>query len=209
MLTLEELKTKWGEKQSASPGHTAYDPPSLEKIIKSRVNKHTKTSMRYFWASFTLQVLVYSLLSHVIVKYWQDTEMLYFCIGGIFLFLPFTIMLMRKFKRLASIKPSRDENAVTSLYDYILRQQAQLRSFYNFKKWYELFLIPLSSAIGVMLTFKLYVPGGVDEHWMGAITTFMITILSCMAAIHSENKKSFKEPIQQLQNILAEFRDDA
>ena len=209
MITLEELKTKWGEKQSASPGHAAYDSASLEKIIRSRVSRHTKTSLHYFWASFTLQVLVYSLLSHVIVKYWQDTVTLYFSIGGVFLFLPFTIMLMRKFKALALIKPSRDENALTSLYDYVLRQQAQLSSFYNFKKWYELLLTPLCSAIGVILVFKLYVPGGVEEHWIGAITTFMITILSCVAAIRSENKKSFKAPIQQLQNILAEFRRDA
>src|SRR4030095_5857191 len=208
MSTLEQLKKIWEEKQSGMPDPPAYNHESLEKIVRSRLKKHTKTAMQYFWASFMLQVLVYSLLSHVIVKYRGHDEVLYFSIGGVFLFLPFTIMLMRKFKGLAKTKLSEKENAEASVYDFVLQHQTQLRSFYKFKKWYELFLTPLSAAIGVILIFKLYVPGGLDEHWTGAIITFIITVISCIIAIRSENKKSFKEPIQQLQNILDEFRNE-
>lgn len=208
MSTLEQLKKIWEEKVSGMTGARAYDHASLEKIVKSRVKKHTKTAMQYFWASFTLQVLVYSLLSHVIVKYWGDDEILYFSIGGVFLFLPFTIMLMRKFKSLATTRLSEKQNAEASVYAFVRQHQTQLRSFFKFKKWYELFLIPLSAAIGVILIFKLYVPGGLDEHWTGAIITFIITVISCMIAIRSENLKSFQEPIRQLQNILDEFRHE-
>jgi hypothetical protein len=208
MSTLEQLKEIWEEKQSGMPGARAYNHESLEKIVRSRVNKHIKTAMQYFWASFTLQVLVYSLLSHVIVKYWGDDEILYFSIGGVFLFLPFTIMLMRKFKSLATTRLSEKENAEASVYDFVRQHQTQLCSFFKFKKWYELFLTPLSAAIGVTLIFKLYVPGGLDEHWTGAIITFIITVISCIIAIRSENRKSFKEPIRQLQSILDDFRNE-
>lgn len=204
-MSLDELKKNWDEKQIAAPGRPVYDPASFEKIIRSRVKKHINAPFQYFWASFGLQMLVYSLLSHVIVKYWQDTDTRYIGIAGIFLFLPFTIMLMRKFKKLATAKPSGEENAGASLYSYVLHQQALLRSFYSFKKWYEIFLIPLSTAAGVMLTFKLYVPGGVYEHWTGAIMIFAITILSCAAAIRLENRKNFEGPIRQLQQVLDEF----
>jgi hypothetical protein len=206
MLTLEELKTKWEQNETAS-NTQMYSSTSFEKMISRQVKRHTKNSMQYFWASFTLQVIVYSLLSHVIVKYWYNTGTVYLAVVGVLLFLPFTIMLMRKFKKLAADKPSPEENAGTSLYDYVLRQQILLRSFYNFKKWYELFLIPLSSAIGVLLVFKLYVPGGVTQHLSGAITVFVVTLVSCSAAIYAENKKSFVQPIQQLQNILDEFKN--
>lgn len=208
MITLEELKTKWTEKESAAPAQPAYDPASLEKIMKHRVHRHTKTSFQYFWASFALQVLVYSLLSHVIVKYWQDTTIVGYAIAGVLLFLPFTIMLMRKFKGLASTKLSAPGNEINTLYNYVLHQQTQLRSFYNFKRWYELILTPLSAATGIVLTFLLYVPGGVEAHWTGAIITFVVTLLSCIVAIRSENKKSFEEPIGQLQLILDEFKTE-
>ena len=206
MLTLDELKQRWEQNEIATAS-AVYSPAALEKLIRSRVKKYTKNSMQYFWASFTLQVIVYSLLCQVIVKYWQRTEIICFAIGGILLFLPFTIMLMRKFKKLATEKPSQGENTGISLHDYVLRQETLLRSFFRFKKWYEFFLIPFSSTIGVFLVFELYVPGGVNEHWSGALVTFLITLISCGAAIYAENKKSFVQPIQQLQHILDEFKD--
>ena len=186
-----------------------YDEVALEKIFRSRVKKQTNKAMQYFWASFVLQVLVYALLSHVIVKYWLDTEILLFGLGGVFLFLPFTIMLMKKFKRMATTKLTGEHNTGISLYQYVLRHHALLLSFYNFKKRYELVLIPLSSAIGIFLMFKLYVPGGVQEHPAGAVVTFVITLLSCAMAIRSENKKSFEQPLHQLREILDEFKSEA
>jgi hypothetical protein len=208
MSILDELKKTWGEKQSSMPDPPAHDHESLEKIIRSRVKKNMNAAFKYFWLSFTFQVLVYSLLSHVIIKYWGDRQIFYLSIAGVLLFLPFTIMLMQKFKKLATTKISIEENRGASLHDFVLRQQTLLRNFYSFKKWYELFLMPLSSAIGIIITFKLYVPGGVVEHWVTAIIIFIITLISCMAAIHSENKKSFRKPIRQLQNILEEFKDE-
>ena len=209
MSILDELKKTWGEKQSSMPDPPAHDHQSLEKIIRSRVKKNMNAAFKYFWLSFTLLVLVYSLLSHVIIKYWGDRQIFYLSIAGVLLFLPFTIMLMQKFKKLATTKISIQEHSGASLHDFVFRQQTLLRNFYRFKKWYELFLMPLSSAIGIIITFKLYVPGGVVEHWVTAIIIFIITLISCMAAIHAENKKSFRKPIRQLQNILEEFKDEA
>ena len=208
MPTLEELKAIWEQKQDADPGTAVYTSESLGKIIRARVKKHTKNAFQYFWASFTLQVIVYSLLSHVMVKYGHDKTILYFAIAGVLLFLPFTIVLMQKFKKLATEKPAQEENGGASLYDYVFRQQTLLHNFFNFKKWYELFLTPLSCAIGVTLVFELYVPGGIAEHWHGAVVAFVISLISCIAAIYSENKKGFIQPIQQLQSILDEFKQN-
>ena len=164
-------------------------------------------AMRYFWASFTLQIIVYALLSHVIVKYWSDTEVLGLSILGILLFLPFTIMLINKFKSIARIKLSNITE--TFMHQYVLRHYQLLLSFYRFKKRYELLLIPLSSEIGIIVSFKLFVPGGIYEHTTGAAITFIFTLISCALAIHSENNKSFKQPLQQLQDILEEFKSEA
>jgi len=50
------------------------------------------------------------------------------------------------------------------------------------------------------------VPGGITRD-IGVVPLWpSVSLISCVAAIYSENKKSFIQPIQQLQNILDEFK---
>lgn len=205
MKTLEELKKTWDINQSCFSIPQPYNQQSFEKTIDTRVKKHMNAAMHYFWASFTLQMIVYALLCHVMVKYWSDTESLAYSVAGVILNIPFTYMLLKKFKTIARLKPT--DSMGTSLHQYVLSHYTLLNSFYRFKKLYEWMLIPLSSAIGVMLVFKLYVPGGVYEHPTGAAITFVFTILSCVWAIISENKIRFIQPLQHLQGILEEFKN--
>src|SRR5687768_14298072 len=174
MSTLDDLKKSWNEAQPTTPGKS-YDDRSLKNIVKSRTRKHMKQSMRYFWASFFLQILVYALFSHVIIRSGGDIELLLFSLAGIALSLPFTIVLMKKFKQMAIIKTD-DKNSGASLRNYVLQHYTLLKNFYSFKKKYELLLIPLSSAIGVFLIFKLFVPGSIEQNINGAIITFAITL---------------------------------
>jgi hypothetical protein len=204
MSTLEELKEQWGKK-SASVSSGAYDESSFQKIVTSRVRKNVNTSMKYFWGSFTLQLIVYALLSHVMVKHWSEADMVLLSVAGIVLYLPFTIVLMRKFRGMAVTKPVNTHRS--SLQIYVQQHHDLLAGFYRFKKRYELLLIPLSSAIGVWLVFLLYVPGGVAAYPSGAIVSFGFTLLSCAIALASENKKSFEEPLAALKQVLDEFRD--
>ncbi len=205
MSTFEELKKVWEANQETAQAYKRYDRETLDDIVKSRTKKNMKKSMQYFWGALFLQILVYALLSHVIVKYGGNTETLFFGIAGILLHLPFTIILMKKFKKMAIVKPANG-NSGSSLYHYVFQQRALLQGFYNFKKRYEFLLIPLSTGIGVFLTFKLFVPGGVEENPTGAIITFLISLFSMIMSIHLENKKSFEQPLQDLNRLLNEFQ---
>jgi hypothetical protein len=97
-------------------------------------------------------------------------------------------------------------NSVTSLFNYVMTRYNLLQTFYQFKRRYEFLLIPLSSLIGVFLVFKLYVPGGVEKNLTGAVITFMITVISCILAIRSENKKNFEKPLHHFRELLEEFK---
>jgi hypothetical protein len=204
MSTLEELKEEWGKKSTLA-STTNYDQSSFQKIVKSRVKKNVNASMKYFWGSFTLQLMVYALLTHVMVKYWRDIDMLLLSILGAALYIPFTFVLLRKFKRIAITKPA--DTLRSSLQMYVQQHYDLLFSFYRFKRRYELFLIPLSSAIGVWLVFLLYVPGGVAAYPSGAVVIFGITLLSCAIALAAENKESFGKPLTALRQILDEFKE--
>jgi hypothetical protein len=204
MKTLEELKKTWEGNQSTLSGTKGYDHATFEKVLKSRVKKNANKAMQYFWASFVLQIVVYALLAHVIVRYWSDTEMILPGVAGILLYIPFTIILMRKFKSMAGIKLW--DNTEDAMNQYVMKHHRLLLRFYRFKKRYELVLIPVSALIGVFLTFRMYVPGGVSEHPVGAIITLGITLVSCAMAIHNENKKNFRQPLENLQGILNDFK---
>ena len=207
MSTSDQLKNQWDESQPSFPGPASYDRHEIERIVKSRTRKHTNAAMQYFWGAFVLQLIVYGLLSHVIIKYGADAQTLQFSLAGVVLFLLFTAMLMSKFKQIALINPNAsNKEGVLPLFHYVERRRVLLQSFYSFKKRYEILLIPLATAIGVFLTFRLYVPGGVLAHPEAAIIAFAITISSCILAIRSENRKNFDRPIRELDKILDDFR---
>ena len=204
MSILDECKKQWGEKKDHFTPQKPYDEAALHTIIKSRMKKQNKVVMQYFWASFALQILVYALLCHVTVKYWSDTPVVFTSIAGILLFIPFTTMMMKKFKRLAIAKIQG--TSMQSIHDYVNYRRELLSSFFTFKKRYEWVLIPLSSAIGVWIIFEIFVPGGIQAFTTGAVITYALTLISCYWAIRSENKKSFIQPLNQLKEILEEYK---
>ncbi|MBO0931815.1 hypothetical protein [Fibrella aquatilis] len=206
MSTLEQFKKHWepSNKVSVADGQPSLDEASLRSLVTTRVRTHTKASFRYFWASFTLQLLVYAMCSHLLIRYWPQPEIRLMSLLGILLYLPFTSMLMSKFKRVATGRLAGKEPA--PIRTYLSEQYELLNSFFTFKKRYEWGLIPVSAAIGVFLTFKVYVPGGVQAFPVGAILTYAVTLLSCYGAIRAENQKSFVGPLQHLQALLREYQ---
>jgi hypothetical protein len=206
MSTLDQFKKHWEQSGKVPADHREglLDEAALRKIITSRVRKHTKASFGYFWASLALQIGIYALFSHLVIKYWSQTQILVLSLLGILLYLPFTIVLMRNFKRVARGRLQGSEQS--SIHDYLSEQHQLLHRFFTFKKRYEMMLIPFSAAIAVVLIFTLYVPGGVRAFPLGAFVTYSLTLLSCYWAIRNENKKSFIEPLQRLQAILQEYQ---
>jgi hypothetical protein len=207
MSTFENIKKIWDENQHTDFQIPTYNHETFKKIVMSRTKKNINKSMQYFWGAFVLQLLVYGLLSNVVITHWNDPQTVWLGILGIALFIPFTVVLMKKFKRMAIAKPLETGGKI-SLYNYVRSQHSLLQSFYRFKQRYELILIPVSSAIGVFLTFKLWVPGGVSANPTGALITFAITVISCAAAIYSENRKNFRGPLTDLHQLLEEFEHD-
>ncbi|HTE29100.1 MAG TPA: hypothetical protein VK666_01910 [Chryseolinea sp.] len=202
MEELDDLKKRWATGIQAP---AVVDSPTMEKVVKQRVSKHTRIAIKYFWASFTLQIIVYALLSHVIVKYWNDIYTLIPSVFGILIFVPFTKTLLSRFKSLAGNKIINSERS--SVHDYVFRQRELLQQFFLFKRRYELMLIPLSCLVGALLTFKLYVPGGAYAHLTGLAITICISIASCYFAIRRENRIHFIEPIEELTKVLEEYQN--
>lgn len=205
MMTIDELKQAWGQNEDNMITPSPYNKQDFNKLIKSSIMKNKNVAMQYFWASFTLQVLVYAMLSHVIVRYWGQQDIKIAAMIGIALYIPFTLMLLKKYKRIAQTRLM--EKIDDSLYNNIAFCRQELSSFYRFKKRYEMILVPLSAAIGVFVTFELYLQGGISAHPIGAAITLVIALLSCLHAIRLENERNFRQPLAQFQQMLDEFTE--
>lgn len=203
MDALDEMKEKWSGKRGSSP---AYSSPDLLDVIRKRTRQHTLESMKYFWASFTYQIIVYALYGHVLVKYFHDPMVIIISSLGIVAYLPFTHMLMRKFKQLALNKP--DGSDVSPVFNFVEHKRKVLQSFFRFKRRYELFLVPVSTLFGTLLVFQIYVPGGPFANLNGVWITIAITLIACFVAIRKENAKGFHTPLAELDKLLTEFNED-
>ncbi len=203
MKTFDELRLQWNE-ENKTPART-YEGDSLEQMVRKRVKKESGIAFQYFWASFALQLLVYALFSHVMIKYWRDPYVLVPSLINILLYIPFTTVLMRKFKRMATL--GGKANATGTMSDYVVRHRDILSGFYRFKKVYEYLLIPLSAIIGTFVTFRIWVPGGVSEFPSAAAMILVITLVSCIVAIRDENRRNFEKPLMQLNAIIDELND--
>lgn len=203
---MEELRKNWKE-DSAAAGYTSpLDKTSLHTILRLRANKQMKINMQCFWASFTLQIIVYSYLTHVIIKHWNDSFLITVGALCILMYIPFTIILLNKFKAIASLRSGEQHASGLCIQEYIQKHQCLLSSFYKFKSRYEIMLVILSTAIMTWMVFRIYVPGGVVAHPLGASFIFITSLLCCTVAIHAENKKHFKDPLVELQKLLNEFK---
>jgi hypothetical protein len=203
MSTLDDFKKEW---TAAIPpaSKPRVDRADLQAIAQARGARHVNRAIQYFWASLTLQIIVYALLSHVFIRFWGVVAVQGLCLAGVGLYLPFTVVLLRQFKRVARpVATAPDVGA--SLQARTQQQHDSLRAFYRFKRRYEYLLIPLSTALGVWLTFRLYVPGGVPQHLTGASITYLLSLLSCGWAIRRENRRHFELPLRNLKALLTEF----
>ncbi|WP_347159424.1 hypothetical protein [Pontibacter chitinilyticus] len=204
MSALDDLKHTWSGSQRALPPAAPFDTESFNQLILSSMKKQNNRIFRYFWATFSLHILVYALLSHVLIRYAGDKETLVLSLIGLLVTVPFTFVMLRRYKQMAVAK--MNPQSMTSLYTSIATQRSRLAAFYKFKKRYECLLIPLLSAIGVLLVFNLYFPGGVRAFPSGAFITYLLTLLSCLLAIRSENSKYFSQPLQEMQAILDDYK---
>lgn len=202
---MENFRRSWGKDSVASGNAPPLDRTSLHKILKQRANKQMKINMQYFWASFTLQIIVYSYLSHVIIKHWNDSFLTLVSLFCILLYIPFTVILFKKYKAMASLRSGDQHTSGLPIQEYIQQHQRLLQSFYKFKKGYEIILMVFSTAIMTWMVFRIYVPDGAAGHPVSALSIFILSLLCCIAAIRAENKKHFKEPLLHLQTLLNEF----
>jgi hypothetical protein len=200
METLDEAKNLW-QNTTRQTNQPLLNKAEVENIINLRIRKEKKSAAEYFWLSFAYQILIYAFGCHLIIKHWGDSRMVLPSVLGVLLYIPLTIMLMRKFKAMFNL-PARH---AINLQSDVKNQYALLSQFFSFKKRYDLLSLPLTSIILTGIIFMLYIPGGVESHITGTVIACLGMLLVYGVAAWFENKKHFIHPLNRLRFILEDI----
>lgn len=205
METFDEVRNFWQKNTNGVTTQPALQKEDLDKVVTSRIKKEKKAIAEYFWMSFGFQVVIYAFACYLTVKYWGDTQMVELCAAGVLLYIPFTVILLQKFK--AMYKPVAGN--VSNIRAGVQNQRKQLGSFFNFKKRYDFVSVPVTSLVLTIILFKLYVPGGIQAHLAGWIATCIMALLIYSTAALFENRKNFVNPLRRLDLILEDLEKES
>jgi hypothetical protein len=208
MESFQGIENFWKQNKDRDAGPDPLSKESLEKTIRSRIRGEKKTIAEYFWASFVYQILIYAFMGHLFVKNWGNTELMVLSLAGVALYIPFTFVLMKKFKSMYASNTGKQNVMNMNMYNHVLHQYKLLSEFFSFKKKFGWVGVPLSCLLIVLIIFKLYTAGGVIENVIPAVILFIIWLGMFATAIYYENKKRFKDPLGQLESILRDMKQN-
>nr|WP_294944038.1 hypothetical protein [uncultured Mucilaginibacter sp.] len=202
MEPLDDVKNLW-QKNTFQPTDTSLTKEDVAEAIKVRAKKEKNSIAEYFWLSLTFHIIIYSFSSYLLIKYRGAAQITVLTAIGVLLYIPLTIILMRKFKAL--YKPA--EVAGDNIRTYVGKQYKTLSEFFAFKKRFDMASVPLTSIILTGILFKLYVPGGVQQHLPAALAACLAMLLVYAVAAWAENKKHFTIPLKRLRFLLDDIEN--
>jgi hypothetical protein len=208
MEEMNEIKNLWARSRDQRVDtYTNLNSKEMITLIKSRIKKEKKKTYEYIMALGVWQLLIYSFMSHLVVKYWGDWSIMGYALGGMLLYIPYTVVYARKFtgKNLRSL--TQPNSPLETIKINLKNQYTLLAEFFSFKKKFDLVGIPLSCFIILMLLSNLRIIPGVASHVTMGIILYLIYLAMFITATIIDNRKRFKLPLQHLKVVLEEMEE--
>lgn len=205
METFDEMQRSWALNKKQVLENVAMDNEHVKQIIAPRIKRERNKIFGYFWGSCFWQFAIYASLCHLLIRFWGDREIGLISLAGIVLYIPFTTVFIRKYSRMARQKST---SSAESICDHLQKQYVLLVEFFQFKKKFDWIGIPITCFILTAMVFKLWVPNGAMQHLTVAAITYLCTLIAFVVATVSENKKSFQQPIEGLQQVMKDLKQN-
>jgi hypothetical protein len=207
MARSNEIENVWKEGKAREAGPAPLTGKDLQLIISSRVRKELKKVSQFVWAAIVYQVILYSFLSHTLIRHWGDMRIMVLCLAGAAFYIPLTVALIRRVRTLYRRPSEAPGSPVPDVFHKVEGEYARLADFFQFKKRMDWIGVPVSCAIIVLVTFTLFVKGSVEENPLAGLAVFALWVGMSLIAIHAENKKRFISPLWHLEQVLDDLKD--
>jgi hypothetical protein len=202
MDPFNEVRELWQKNTAPEANTPPLSKENVAAVVRSGIRKEKKIIAEYFWLSLSYQILIYSFICWLFIKFRGDAQVMAMCAAGAALYIPFTVALLRKFK--AMFKPDAAGRS-SDIRTHVRRQYELLSQFFVLKKRFDLAGIPITCLLLEGILFKLYVPGGIQAHLIGSAIIYAGIVLIFGTAAWFENKKHFVRPLRRLEFILKDI----
>jgi hypothetical protein len=206
MAPNDVIENVWKEGKAREADPAPLTGKDLQAIISSRVRKEFKTVSEFVWAVIVYQIILYSFLTHTFIRHWGDVQIMLLCLAGGACYIPLTVALIRRIKTLFGCPLEAPGSRVPDVFRKVEGEYARLADFFQFKKRMDWIGVPVSCAIIVLVTFTLFVKGGIGGNPLGGLVVFAVWVGLSLIAIHAENKKRFISPLRQLELVLDDLK---
>jgi hypothetical protein len=207
MATGNEIDSVWKEGKAREAGPAPLTGKDFQAIISSRIRKELKTVSQFVWAAIVYQIVLYSFLMHTLVRHWGDMQIMLLCLAGAAFYIPLTVALIRRVGTLYRRPSAAPDSTVPDIFRKVEGEYARLADFFQFKKRMDWIGVPVSCAIIVLITFTLFVQGGVKANPLAGLALFALWVGMSLIAIHAENKKRFIAPLRHLEQVLDDLKN--
>lgn len=207
MATSNEIENVWKEGKTREADPASVTRKDLQAIISSRVKKELKTVSQFVWAAIVYQIILYSFLTHTLIRHWGDMQIMLVCLAGGAFYIPLTVALIRRVRTLYRRPSEAPGSPVPDVFHKVEGEYARLADFFQFKKRMDWIGVPVSCAIIVLVTFTLFVEGGVEGNPLASLTFFALWVGMSLIAIHAENRKRFISPLRHLEQVLDDLKN--
>ncbi len=205
MAPSNEIENVWKEGKAREADPAPLTGKDLQSIISSRVRKELKTVSEFVWAAIVYHIILYSFVTHTLIRHWGDMRIMVLCLAGGAFYIPLTVALIRRIRKL--YRPSEVPGSpVPDIFRKVEGEYARLADFFQFKRRMDWIGVPVSCAIIVAVTFTLFVEGGIEGNPLGSLMVFAVWVGLSLIAIHAENKKRFISPLRRLDLVLNDLR---
>ena len=207
MANENEIDDVWMEGKSREAGPAPLTGKELQAIVSSRVRKELKTVSQFVWAAIAYQIILYSFLAHTLVRHWGETRIVLLCLAGAEFYIPLTVALIRRVGTLFGSPSEARGSMVPDILHKVEAEYARLADFFQFKKRMDWIGVPISCAIIVLVTFTLFVKGGVEGNPWASVALFALWVGMSLIAIQAENRKRFVSPLLHLGQVLDDLKN--
>jgi hypothetical protein len=207
MATTNEIDDVWKDGKACVASPAPLSVKDLQGIISSRVRKELKTVSQFVWAAIVYQIILYSFLAHTFIRHWGDMRIMLLCLAGAAFYVPLTVALLRRVGTLYRRPSEAPGSTVPDVFHKVEGEYARLADFFQFKKRMDWIGVPVSCAIIVLVTFTLFVKGGVEGNPLAGLAVFALWVGMSLIAIHAENKKRFISPLRNLEQVLDDLKN--
>jgi len=206
MARSDELENVWKEGMAREAEPAPLTGEDLQTIVASRVRKEVKKVSEFVWAAIVYQIILYSFLAHTFIRHWGDMKIMLLCLAGAACYIPLTVALIRRIRTLFRRPSEAPGSMVPDVFRKVEDEYARLADFFRFKRRMDWIGVPVSCAIIVLVTFTLFVEGGIEGNPLAGLAVFALWVGLSLIAIHAENKKRFISPLRHLELVIDDLK---